>query len=270
MTKNEEKNIRRCLESLTWCDEIVVLDSGSTDETVKICEEYTDQVHHHEWLGYIGQRNILRKYAKYDWVLFLDADEEVSKELKDQLERIFCDSSILNIYRGFKFPRRVFYLDRWIKHGEWNPDVKLRLFRKDYGYSGGQEPHDQVLVDGLVKKLSGKLLHYTYENLTDHISTTNRFSTISAQAMYNKGRRFRLTDLLVRPPFRFFKGFFLKLGFLDGVRGFIIAVVNAFGVVMKYSKLREIEWQENRRKDAPSKSEPSPSTTTETGTAGAA
>ena len=247
MTKNEEKNIRRCLESLTWCDEIVVLDSGSTDRTVEICREYTDQVHYHEWVGYIGQRNLLRKYANFDWVLFLDADEEVSAQLRDQVLAIFEDGTLLESHRGFKFPRQVYYLDRWIRHGEWNPDVKLRLFRKDCGYSGGQEPHDQVIVEGLVKKLSGKLLHYTYENLREHLETANRFSTISAETMHRNGRRFHMSDLLVRPPFRFFKGFVIKLGFLDGVRGFIIASVNAFGVTMKYSKLRELEWQDNRR-----------------------
>lgn len=248
MTKNEEKNIRRCLESLTWCEEIVVLDSGSTDRTVEICHEFTTKVHFHEWMGYIGQRNLLREYASHDWVLFLDADEEVSLELRDQFQRIFREGKLTQQYVGFSFPRQVFYLDRWIKHGEWNPDVKLRLFLKDRGYSGGQEPHDMVIVDGPVKKLSGKLLHYTYENLGDHIATMDRFSTISANSKYAEGRRFRLSDILIRPAFRFFKGFILKLGFLDGVRGFIIASVSAFGVLLKYSKIREIEWQENRRR----------------------
>lgn len=245
MTMNEERNIRRCLESLTWCDEIVVLDSGSTDRTVEICREFTEQVHYHEWLGYVGQRNMLSKMANFEWVLFLDADEEVSHELKGEIIGLF-ESGDGEVYVGARFPRRVYYLDRWIKHGEWNPDVKLRLYKKEHGVIAGQEPHDQVMVDGPVKKLRGKLYHYTYEGLQDHINTMDRYSTISASTMYKRGRKFRLTDILIRPPFRFFKGFVIKLGFLDGIRGFIIASVNAFGVFLKYSKLRELEWADNR------------------------
>ena len=179
MTLNEERNMRRCLESLAFCDEIVVLDSFSRDRTVEICREFTDRVLQEEWKGYIRQRNRLRELATHDWVLFLDADEEISPSLRDQILYQFRLGT--GKYMGYEFPRQVFYLGKWIRHGEWNPDIKLRLFRKDKGYSGGQEPHDMVIVEGPVKTLTGKLWHYTYRNLTHHLQVINRFSGISAR-----------------------------------------------------------------------------------------
>jgi glycosyltransferase involved in cell wall biosynthesis len=238
MTFNEERNIRRCLESVRWCDEIIVIDSFSTDTTVDICKEYTEQVFQEEWKGYIGQRNALRKKANFDWILFLDADEEISPALQDEI--VHCFKSKLDIYVGYEFPRQVFYLGRWIKHGEWNPDVKLRLFKKDRGRSGGREPHDMVIVDGPVKRLKGKIWHYTYTGIQQQIETMNRFTSISAKEMYKSGRSFRWSDLMFRPAFRLFKALILKAGLLDGRRGFIIATISATGVAMKYAKLWEL------------------------------
>lgn len=242
MTLNEEQNIRRCLESVTWCDEILVLDSFSTDTTVNICKEFTLKVVQEKWRGYISARNRVRNLASHDWVLLLDADEEVSTALRDQILHQFRNGH--GRYVAYQFPRQVFYLGRWIKHGEWNPDIKLRLFNRNRGHSGGQEPHDTVIVDGPVKTLRGKLFHYTYDNLEDHLQTMNRFSTISAYEMRKKGRPFRWTDLFFRPAFRFFKGYFIKLGILDGRRGFIIAMISSFGVAIKYIKLWEC-WLQN-------------------------
>ena len=127
--------MRRCLESLSFCDEIVILDSFSKDRTVEICKEYTEKVYQETWQGYITQRNRLREIANYDWVLFLDADEEISPSLRDQILYHFRAGP--GKYVGFEFPRQVFYLGKWIRHGEWNPDIKLRLFLKDKGHSGG-------------------------------------------------------------------------------------------------------------------------------------
>jgi glycosyltransferase involved in cell wall biosynthesis len=241
MTFNEERNIRRCLESLGFCDEIVVLDSFSTDKTMEICREFTPKVFQEEWKGYIRQRNRMRELATHDWVLFLDADEEVSPMLRDQILYQFRIGH--GKFVGYEFPRQVFYLGKWIRYGEWNPDIKLRLFLRERGRSGGQEPHDMVIVDGPVKTLTGKLWHYTYDNLAHHFQVINRFSTISAQEMYRAGRRFRLIDLIFRPPLRFIKGYYIKGGLFDGLRGFIIAIVVAYGVAMKYAKLWECEWE---------------------------
>ena len=239
---NEENKIRRCLESLTWCDEIVVVDSFSTDRTVEICKEYTERVYQHEWLGYIGQKNLIRDMAHYNWILFLDADEEVSDELRNEIQKEFSkDNKHFDSYAGYEFPRIVFYLGRWIRHGEWYPDIKLRLFRKELGRSAGQEPHDQVIVKGSVKRLKGHLLHYTYDNIYDHVNTINRFSSISAKEKAMRNSKCRISDIMFRPALRFFKGYILRQGFMDGMHGLLIAMISAFGVRVKYAKLWELE-----------------------------
>ena len=239
ITFNEEENIARCLDSLAWCDEIVVVDSFSTDGTAEICRTYTDRFYQHAWRGYIGQRNLIRRMADCPWILFLDADEEVSPKLKEEILSEFKEGA--PPFYGYEFPRQVYYLGKWIRFGSWYPDYKLRLFLKDKGSIGGVEPHDQVYVNGRIKRMKNPIWHYTYRDISDHINTMNRFSAISAQAMYDQGRRFSWFDLLFRPAWRFFKGFVLRSGWLDGRRGFIIATINAFGVSAKYAKLWEIQ-----------------------------
>jgi glycosyltransferase involved in cell wall biosynthesis len=238
ITYNEEQKIARCLRSLSWCDEIVVLDSYSSDRTLEICRQFTDRIHQHEWMGYVGQRNIAREMATHPWILFLDADEEVSPRLRDEILREFRTGT--GKTAGYEFPRLVYYLGRWILHGEWYPDVKLRLFRKEHGRSEGQEPHDRVEVNGPVRRLSAPIWHYTYDGIRDHLDTINRFSTITARQMLVAGKRFRWTDLLVRPVLRFLRGYLLRRGFRDGTPGLIIATINAYGVFVKYAKLWEL------------------------------
>jgi len=242
---NEEAKIRRCLESVRWCDEVVVVDSFSDDRTVEICKEYTDQFFQHEWEGYIGQKNWIRDRAAHDWVLFIDADEEVSPALREEIETEFERGT--GSYVGYQFPRQVYYLDRWIRHGNWYPDIKLRLFVRSLGYSAGREPHDHVEVDGPVKSLRSPIWHYTYDDIHDHIRQTNRFSTITAEERFREGLRFRWIDLLARPPWRFFKGFVLRRGFREGFVGFTIAMIGAFEVAAKYMKIREMELQDRGR-----------------------
>ncbi len=234
---DEEKNIGRCMESVKWADEIVLLDSFSRDRTLDISREYTDRIFQHKWMGYIGQKNIIKDLAAGPWILFVDADEEVSQQLRQQILDEF-ESGANAQYDGYEFPRIVYYMGRWIRHGEWYPDVKMRLFRKDRGVCGGREPHDRTTVPGRVKRLSGHLHHYTYENIQDQIKTLNDFSTISSKSGGDE-HPFRWIDLLVRPPLRFFKAYFIKRGFLDGSRGWIIACTSAFGVFLKYAKMLE-------------------------------
>lgn len=235
---NEERKIQRCLESVRWCDEIVVLDSYSTDRTLQICRQFTERVYQHEWLGYVGQRNLIRGMATHDWVLFLDSDEEVSPELRDEILAEFERGN--TPFVGYEFPRMVYYLGRWIRHGEWYPDIKLRLFHKAHGRTEGQEPHDRVVVSGAVKRLKHPLWHYTYDDVEDHMVTLNRFSTITAQQKFVEERPFRWTDLLFRPALRFMKGYVVKGGFLDGAHGFMIARLAAYGAALKYIKLWEL------------------------------
>jgi glycosyltransferase involved in cell wall biosynthesis len=239
---NEEDKIGRCLKSLAWCDEVIVVDSFSTDRTVEICRQYTDRVYQHEWLGYIGQKNLIRGMASYPWVFFLDADEEVSLELRETIQRIFRGNP--RHYVGYEFPRMVYYLGRWIRYGEWYPDTKLRLFLKNHGKSSGREPHDHVVVDGPVKFIPDPIFHYTYDSIRDHLSTMNRFSSITAAEKYREGRRFHWTDILFRPHWRFFKAYVFKRGFMSGRRGLLIATISSFAVMMKYYKLWEIELAE--------------------------
>ncbi|MBN1670254.1 MAG: glycosyltransferase family 2 protein [Kiritimatiellae bacterium] len=237
---NEEKNIRRCLESVCgWTHEVVVVDSFSSDATVEICRRYTDRVYQHEWLGYIGQKNLIKDLAEGQWILFIDADEEASPELRDEIVRLFERGPPPDI-AGYEFPRIVHYLGKWIRHGEWYPDIKLRLFRKGLGMCAGREPHDRVVVEGRTARLRGHLRHYTYDNISDQVNTLNRFSSIAAQGMYEEGRRFHWHDILLRPLVRFVKGYAVKRGFLDGFQGWVIAVSSAYSVFLKYAKLREI------------------------------
>lgn len=234
---NEEEKIEACLASLTWCDEIIVVDSYSTDRTVEICRKYTPNVFQHPWSGYIAQKNYIRSLAKNPWILFIDADEVVSPDLRNAIEEEFARGPGETV--GYAFPRLVYHLGRWIHHGEWYPDLKLRLFRKNRGHSAGQEPHDRVVVDGPTKVLRAPLYHFTYDDLSDHIATLNRFSSISAHEKYAADRRFHWSDIAFRPIWRFIKAYFLKLGFLDGRAGFIIAALSATGVLAKYAKVLE-------------------------------
>ena len=234
---NEEAKIRRCLESVTWADEIVVVDSFSTDRTVEICKEYTGRVYRHKWLGYIGQKNLIKDMAAGPWILFIDADEEVSERLKEEiLAHLDTDGTE---YAGYEFPRMVQYLGKWITHGDWYPDIKLRLFRKELGKCAGVEPHDRVTVRGKVRRLRGNLYHYTYDNIEDQVAAINRFSTITALGWHKRGKRARVIDIVFRPLLRFLRGYVFRLGFINGARGLIIAVTISYGVFIKYAKLRQ-------------------------------
>jgi hypothetical protein len=187
--------------------------------------------------------------AHHRWILFLDADEEVSPELRAEILAEF--ESGTESYVGYEFPRMVYYLGRWIRHGEWYPDLKLRLFQKEKGHSAGREPHDHVVVEGPVKRLESPVYHYTYNNICEHIETMNRFTTITAQEKYAEGVRFRWRDFLIRPFWRFLKAYVLRQGFRDGRRGLLIACVSSFSVALKYAKLWEIELQEEGRAEDP-------------------
>ena len=252
ITGNEEANIRRCLESVAWADEIVVVDSFSEDRTTEIAREYTDRVFQHRWVGYIGQKAIARNLARGEWILFVDADEAVSPALRDEILATLR-RGVPDGVDGFDFPRQVWYMRRWIRHGDWYPDAKLRLFRKARGRCCGIEPHERIEVDGEVRHLRAPLFHYTYDDVADQVSTMNRFSTISARSADLRSRSvpFLLWGMLLHPPFRFFRCYFLKLGFLDGVAGLVIARSAAFSTFLKYAKLWEARLERGARGGAP-------------------
>ncbi len=243
ITGNEEENIRRCLESVAWADEIVVVDSFSRDRTVEIVREFTDRVFQHRWMGYIGQKAIARDLARGEWILFVDADEAVSPALRAEILAAFR-RGVPESVAGFAFPRQVWFLHRWIRHGDWYPDTKLRLFRKARGRCCGIEPHERIEVDGEVRRFRAPLYHYTYDDIADQLSTLNRFTSIGAQSAA-KGRRrsrlFLLWCMFLHPPFRFLRCYVLKRGFLDGIAGLVIARTVAFGTFAKYAKLWELQ-----------------------------
>ncbi|MGE5306202.1 MAG: glycosyltransferase family 2 protein [Alphaproteobacteria bacterium] len=236
---NEEEHIGACLESLRWCDEIVVVDSFSTDGTVEICRRYTDRVMQRTWAGYVDQKAYAVSQATKEWVLSVDADERVSAELREEIEQALARDR--ESYSGYALPRLVFYLRRWWWRGGWYPDYTLRLFRRDRATWGGSEPHDKVLVEGRVRRLRHPLHHFTYRDIEDHIQRINRFTSISAQELKKGGRRWRLADAVLRPAGRFLRCYFLKRGFMEGFGGFYVAVTGAMYVFLKYAKLWELE-----------------------------
>ncbi len=240
VTYNEEKNIRDCLKSVAWVDEIIIVDSFSSDKTVNICREFTDKIMQREWKGQIDQKSFALSSTKYDWVLLIDADERLSPGLIEEIKKGLSEDS--GEYDGFYFPRLVYYLGRWIKHGEWYPDYKLRLFRRVKGRIGGVEPHEKVEVSGgRVKYLEQDLWHFTYENIFDQLQTLNKFSSISAEEMAKHGKVFHPFQILLRPIIRFITGYAIRGGFKDGIPGLIIAAASSFYVFLKYSKLWELQ-----------------------------
>ena len=241
---NEEDNIAACLESLAWCDEIVVVDSHSTDRTREIARRYTDKVIEQEFLGYVKQKNFALERAAHDWVVSLDADESLTPELalEIQSELAANDGSIA----GYELDRVTHFLGTWHDAGDWHPDWQLRVFPRSRGHWVGRDPHDRVQLEGPTRRLRHRLEHRNYRDLSDQIQTIDRFSRHQARAMFDEGVRFRLIDLLIRPAYRFFKGYVLRRGFQKGLPGFLICVSSAYYVFMKYAKLWELERAERR------------------------
>lgn len=242
---NEEENIGACLESLRWCDEIVVVDSFSTDRTVEICLQYTKRLFQRVWGGYRDQKAFAHSQATKEWVLLVDADERVSPELREEIGEVLKTHG--GEYSAFSLPRLVYYLGRWWRRGGWYPDYDIRLFRRERASWGGMDPHEKILVQGKVRRLKYPLQHYSYRDIDDHIRRINRFTTVSSVELYNNGKSWRCGDNLLRPVFRFFYSYVLKRGFLEGFPGFFVAVTAAVYVFLKYAKLKELELEEKRQ-----------------------
>ena len=236
VTRNEEKNIRACLESVKWVEEAVVVDSLSTDRTAEICREYTERVYERRWPGHIEQKTYALGLINTEWVLFLDADERLSPELSREMQEVLERKEK---YDGYLVPRKVYYLGRWITHGEWYPDYKLRLFRREGAWVGGEEPHDQVIVKGPVKRLKHPIWHFTYRDLSHQMQKMDNFAAISAGVMAAGNVRPRICHLVFHPLATFLKGYFLRRGFLDGIAGLVIAITCSYYVFLKYAKLWE-------------------------------
>jgi len=249
ITANEERNIGRCLESLkNIADEIVVVDSFSTDKTADICEPYGVRLMQHPFEGHIEQKNYAVSQAESDFVLSLDADEALSDELARSISRVkdnwTCD--------GYTFNRLTNYCGKWIRHSGWYPDEKLRLWDRRKGCWGGVNPHDHVSMGAgsRLRHLDGDLRHYSYHRISDHIAQINRYSEIAARAAWDQGRKANiLGDILLNPFFAFFNKYFIKLAILDGYAGFMISIHTAYGKFLKYTKLKELHKQGQKRQE---------------------
>ncbi len=235
ITKNEEQNLPRALRSLGCCDEIIVVDSGSTDRTVEVARRLGAKVIERDWAGYAAQKNFAAEAAENDWILALDADEALSQELQSELANLKNQGPTFD---AFRFPRLAEYLGKWIFHSGWHPDRKVRLYDRRKARWVGEFVHESVEVDGSVGELRGNLLHYTCPTFSRHMQTVDRYTSLAAREMIARGQRVTLGRLLLGPPWAFFRTYVLKLGFLDGFRGLIIAHMAAFYVFAKYVKAR--------------------------------
>ena len=236
---NEAQNIGRCLDNVKWADEIIIVDSMSSDDTVDIARQYTGSVFQRSWTGYADQKQFALSKACGSWVLSLDADEEVTPVLREEILSEIDKSGAKN---GYRMPRRSFYQGRWINHSGFYPDRQLRLFRRNKGRWVGGRVHERVEIEGSVGDLKNDLLHYPYKGvISGQLQTVDNFSGLIASDRYDKGSRFHLILLLFRPMFKFFEVYLLKRGFLDGLPGLIIAVTSAYALFVRYVKIREIE-----------------------------
>ena len=236
---NEEKNIERCLKSLDFADEIIVVDSGSTDKTVEIAKKYTQKVYFREFDTYGRQKNYGNRFAKNDVVLSIDADEEVS----DSLKNFILDhlGGLMSDYTALAVPRRTFYMGKFIKNSGWYPDYKTRIFCKSFCFWDEKNVHESLIVNGKVLELPKglDLLHYSYKSLTDHVNRMSHYAELWANDNLNIPKTKIASSLLFRPFLKFIKMYFLKRGFLEGYRGLIIAVLGGFYVFLKYANVLE-------------------------------
>ena len=239
---DEEANLRRCLQSAAGlAREIVVVDSGSKDRTLDIAREFGARVQHQDWLGHRDQKNVALRLCTQPWVLALDCDEEVSDELRASLTGFF-ERGDDQRFSGAEMARKVFFLGRWITHGDWYPDRKIRLFRREDGVWGGSPEHDRVeLRQGAVKRLAGDLHHYSFRDMRHFISKINGFADVFLERQKEAGERWKLSATLFRPWWRFFRAYVLRRGFLDGFPGLWIAVATAFFAFVRYSRKYEDE-----------------------------
>ena len=235
ITKNEEAGIRRCLESVAWADQVVVLDSASTDRTAAICRELGAQVHDSpDWPGFGPQKNRALALATGDWILSLDADEWVSPELRAAIEHSMAAPGGM---AAFMMPRRSTFCGRVMRHSGWWPDYVVRLFRRGSAHFSDDLVHERLIVDGPIGRLSAPLLHEAVPDLEAMMNKTNSYSTASALMLHRKKRRGSLAMAILRGLWTFLRTYIFRLGFLDGREGFILAVANAEGSYYRYLKL---------------------------------
>ena len=238
ITLNESAHIAEAIDSAAWADEILIVDSGSTDDTVAIATSKGVRVMSRNWPGYVDQKNYAASVASHDWIFSLDADERITPALAAEVRQIVHAEPA---ERAFRVPRVTFHLGRWVRTTDFYPDHQTRLYDRRAARWQGKYVHESVVADGPVGQLKHELQHYSYRDLSDHLDRINRYSTLAAQQMYESGRRTSAVDLVTHPPAAFLRNYILRGGFADGVAGLTISLVNAYSVLLKFAKLWELQ-----------------------------
>ncbi len=238
-TFNEEENIQACLETITWADEILVVDSGSTDTTLDIARRFTDRILVHEYINSATQKNWAIPQATHPWVMIVDADERVTPQLREEIEKTLQAPG----HQGYSIGRLNHFLGYPLRHGGWGPkeDRNIRLFMRDRGRYEEKEVHADVIVEGTVGHLKHPLIHHSYKSLDQYFRKMERYTRWAALDITNKGKPVRWYHITIRPLGDFLRLYFMKLGFLDGFPGLIIALLSAYYVMVKYSRAWELE-----------------------------
>jgi glycosyltransferase involved in cell wall biosynthesis len=248
ITLNESRHIASAIDSAAWADEILVVDSGSTDDTVSIATAKGVRVMSRTWPGYVDQKNYAASVASNDWIFSLDADERVTPALAAEVRAIVGGNPA---ERAFRVPRVTFHLGRWVRTTDFYPDYQTRLYDRRAARWQGKYVHESVAADGPVGQLKNELQHYSYRDLTDHLERINQYSTLAARQMYEGGRRATPIDLLLHPPAAFLRNYVLRGGFADGMAGLTISLVNAYSVLLKFAKLWELQQAEGQPEGRP-------------------
>ena len=239
ITKDEADSIVDALRSLSWADEIIVVDAESRDETVALARQFTNRVYVRPWKGYVDQKNYAASLATHDWIFSLDADERVPAELRAEIEALLSSEPDAH---GFRMPRVSFYLGRWMRTTDMYPDYQLRLYDRRHAQWDGMHVHESVKVNsGSAGYLKNELQHYPYKNLSEHLIRMDRYTTLAARQMFEKGMRATRLELLFHPALAFARNYIVKGGFRDGKPGLIISLVNSYYVMLKFAKLWELQ-----------------------------
>lgn len=240
ITKNEEHRIETCLQRLDWVNEIIILDSGSTDNTVELCKKYTPHVHETDWPGFGIQKNRAIEKASSDWILSIDADEIVTTELRHEIQQAI----LTDLANGFECPRLSSYCGQPIYHSGWWPDYVPRLFRRGKGQFSNHAVHERLEIDGVIEKLKHPLIHHSFDKLEQVLDKINHYSTLGAEQLYKAGKHASLTKAIFKGSWSFFRTYILKGGALDGSKGLMLAISNAEGTYYKYLKLALLNEQQ--------------------------
>jgi glycosyltransferase involved in cell wall biosynthesis len=237
IAKNEADDLADALRSVAWADEIVVVDSESTDGTAAIARQFTDRVIVRPWPGYIDQKNFAASAASHDWIFSLDADERATRALGDEIRAVLTSDPA---HAAFRIPRVTWHLGRWIRTTDWYPDYQVRLYDRRAARWTGRYVHEHVDVRGRTGRLNADLQHFPYRDVAEHLETIDTYTTYAARQMYESGRRASLLDQVAHPPLAFLRNYLLRRGILDGIPGFIISAMNAYYVFLKFAKLWEL------------------------------